>query len=47
MCPTLLGQAHERNGIFGDFWIEFDKNSPNYAPSLFFFPIKLYFKLFI
>ena len=24
MCPTLLGQAHERNGIFGGFGIEFD-----------------------
>lgn len=25
MCPTLLGKAHERNGIFGEFGIEFDK----------------------
>ena len=26
MCPTLLGQAHERNGIFGEFGIWFDKS---------------------
>ena len=25
MCPILLGQAHERNGIFVKFGIEFDK----------------------
>lgn len=29
MCPTLLGQAHERNGIFGEFGIEFDKKFDN------------------
>lgn len=29
MCPTLLGQAHERNGIFGEFRIEFDKKFDN------------------
>ena len=29
MCPTLLGQAHERNGIFGGFGIEFDKKFDN------------------
>lgn len=25
MCPTLLGQAHERNGIFNGFGIGLDK----------------------
>ena len=29
MCPTLLGQAYERNGIFGEFRIEFDKKLDN------------------
>ena len=29
MCPTLLGQAHERNGIFVEFGIEFDKKFDN------------------
>ena len=29
MCPTLLGQAHKRNGIFGGFGIEFDKKFDN------------------
>ena len=29
MCPTLLGQAHKRNGIFGEFGIEFDKKFDN------------------
>lgn len=29
MCPTLLGQAHERNGIFVEFGIEFDKKLDN------------------
>ena len=29
MCPTLLGKAHERNGIFGEFGIEFDKKFDN------------------
>ena len=29
MCPTLLGQAHERDGIFGEFGIEFDKKFDN------------------
>ena len=32
MCPTLLGQAHERNGIFVEFGIEFDNgfDKPNW-----------------
>ena len=29
MCPTLLGQTHKRNGIFGEFGIEFDKKFDN------------------
>ena len=29
MCPTLLGKAHERNGIFVEFGIEFDKKFDN------------------
>ena len=29
MCPTWLGKAHERNGIFGEFGIEFDKKFDN------------------
>lgn len=29
MCPTLLGQAYERNGIFVEFGIEFDKKFDN------------------
>lgn len=29
MCPILLGQAHERNGIFSEFGIEFDKKFDN------------------
>ena len=29
MCPTWLGKAHERNGIFVEFGIEFDKKFDN------------------
>ncbi len=29
MCPTLLGQAHKRNGIFTGFGIGFDKKFDN------------------
>ena len=29
MCPTWQGKAHERNGIFGEFGIEFDKKFDN------------------
>ena len=29
MSPTLLGKAHERNGIFVEFGIEFDKKFDN------------------